>query len=352
MDLLVLAGFRGVRITQIWAPGDRDRVGATTGRSSRTSPAAAKLDHVTVLTSVIEPGQPHDAAHRRRTRRTSPRMPPSSSQAVPDAEDRDRRQRAEPQPLLAAAVQRRRQRRRGAGVREPARAHVRRGEGRVAGIDRARRRGLAARRRRRRRHPADALADRVHPRPRQGVPRQRPDGADHGRLRLPPVRGQLERRARRRGASEHDDDRARRLRQARRAPRRGVRRTAYSTLPIWYDEFGVESQIPPAKQALYTGTEPATTKPVAEATQAAYYRQAVQLVFCQPNVRGLFLFHTVDEKDLAGWQSGLYYADGTPKSSLAAVEARARRVAARRRRALRRPRAAGQAEGRAARAPC
>ena len=70
-------------------------------------------------------------------------------------------------------------------------------------------------------------------------------------------------------------------------------------LPIWYDEFGVESQIPAAKQALYTGTEPTTTKPVPEATQAAYYRQAVQLVFCQPNVRGLFLFHTVDEKDLA-----------------------------------------------------
>ena len=39
-------------------------------------------------------------------------------------------------------------------------------------------------------------------------------------------------------------------------------------LPIWYDEFGVESQIPPAKQSLYTNTEPATTKPVPEATQA------------------------------------------------------------------------------------
>ena len=91
------------------------------------------------------------------------------------------------------------------------------------------------------------------------------------------------------------------------------------TLPIWYDEFGVESQIPPAKQSLYTNTEPATTKPVPEATQAAYYRQAVQLAFCQPNVRGLFLFHAFDERDLTGWQSGLYYADDTPKSSLDAV---------------------------------
>ena len=94
---------------------------------------------------------------------------------------------------------------------------------------------------------------------------------------------------------------------------------AGSSLPIYYDEFGVESQIPPAKQALYSGTEPAVTQPVDEATQAAYYRQAIALAFCYPNVRGLFLFHAVDEKSLAGWQSGVYYADDTPKSSLAAV---------------------------------
>jgi hypothetical protein len=46
----------------------------------------------------------------------------------------------------------------------------------------------------------------------------------------------------------------------------------------------------------------------------------VQLAFCQPNVRGLFLFHSVDEKDLAGWQSGVYFVDDTPKSSLPAVK--------------------------------
>ena len=94
---------------------------------------------------------------------------------------------------------------------------------------------------------------------------------------------------------------------------------AGSTLPIYYDEFGVESLIPAAKQGLYTGTEPATTKPVDEATQATYYRQAIQLAFCQPNVRGIFLFHAFDETSLPGWQSGLYYADGTPKTSLAPV---------------------------------
>jgi hypothetical protein len=93
-----------------------------------------------------------------------------------------------------------------------------------------------------------------------------------------------------------------------------------STLPIWYDEFGVESQIPATEADLYSGTEPTTTKPVDEATQAAYYRQAVQLAFCQPNVRALFLFHAFDETSLPGWQSGVYYADGKPKSSLAPVK--------------------------------
>jgi hypothetical protein len=91
------------------------------------------------------------------------------------------------------------------------------------------------------------------------------------------------------------------------------------TLPIWYDEFGVESQIPAEKQSFYINKEPPATKPVDEATQAAYYLQAVQLAFCQPNVRGLFLFHAFDERDMTGWQSGLYYADDTPKTSLDAV---------------------------------
>jgi hypothetical protein len=97
-----------------------------------------------------------------------------------------------------------------------------------------------------------------------------------------------------------------------------------STLPILYAEFGVETQIPQAKAALYTGAEPATTKPVSEATQAAYYKQAIALSFCQPNVMGIFLFHSFDESALDRFQSGLYYADGTPKSSLATVRAATR----------------------------
>jgi hypothetical protein len=92
-----------------------------------------------------------------------------------------------------------------------------------------------------------------------------------------------------------------------------------STLPLLYDEFGIETQIPPAKAPLYIGTEPATTRPVSEALQAQYYLQAMQMTFCQPTVLGLMLFHVQDEPDLSAWQSGEYYVDGTPKTSLLPV---------------------------------
>ena len=92
-----------------------------------------------------------------------------------------------------------------------------------------------------------------------------------------------------------------------------------STLPIVYGEFGVETVIPAAKSALYTGVEPASVLPVDNATQAAFYREALAMAFCQPNVTTFLFFHTVDESNLDRWQSGMYYVDGTPKPSLAAV---------------------------------
>jgi hypothetical protein len=94
-----------------------------------------------------------------------------------------------------------------------------------------------------------------------------------------------------------------------------------STLPILYGEYGVESTIPTARASLYTGTETAPT--VDEATQGAYYAQAFRLALCQPNVIGIMIFHTVDESSLAGWQSGAFYPDGTPKSSLRAIQSAA-----------------------------
>src|SRR6266508_318443 len=93
-----------------------------------------------------------------------------------------------------------------------------------------------------------------------------------------------------------------------------------ATLPIIYDEFGTQSTIPPTKASEYTNLRnPTARDTVSEATQAAYYRQALELAYCQPNVMGLLFFHIEDERNAIAWQSGLYYADGTDKSSLAPV---------------------------------
>jgi hypothetical protein len=89
-------------------------------------------------------------------------------------------------------------------------------------------------------------------------------------------------------------------------------------LPIVYGEYGVESTVPPRVARLhYTGHEVVT--PVDQQTQARYYREAIDLASCQPDVKALYLFHVFDEQELAGLQSGVYYADGQPKASLAPV---------------------------------
>ncbi|HYX89423.1 MAG TPA: hypothetical protein VE753_08650 [Gaiellaceae bacterium] len=88
-------------------------------------------------------------------------------------------------------------------------------------------------------------------------------------------------------------------------------------LPVYYTEFGVQTAVPRAKRSFYTDAgSPASADRVGFGTQADYYRQALALAYCQPTVKALFIFHTFDEADLAGWQSGLYFADRTPKPSL------------------------------------
>jgi hypothetical protein len=89
-------------------------------------------------------------------------------------------------------------------------------------------------------------------------------------------------------------------------------------LPVYYSEFGVQTTVPARHRKAYTEVgSPAGRDAVDPATQADYYRQALLIAACQPTVRGLFVFHTFDERDLRGWQSGLYYADEQPKPSLA-----------------------------------
>jgi hypothetical protein len=89
-----------------------------------------------------------------------------------------------------------------------------------------------------------------------------------------------------------------------------------SDLPILYTEFGVQTRIPAEKIDAYTNrTTQAAADVVDEGTQERYYREAYELACSQETVEGLYIFHVWDEPDLLGWQSGLYYADRTPKSS-------------------------------------
>jgi hypothetical protein len=88
------------------------------------------------------------------------------------------------------------------------------------------------------------------------------------------------------------------------------------TLPILYTEFGVQTTIPQDKLAAYQTAKATEALRVSPELQAAYYRKALALAYCQPTVKGLFIFHTFDEFSLDGWQSGLYYADHTAKASL------------------------------------
>ncbi len=94
-----------------------------------------------------------------------------------------------------------------------------------------------------------------------------------------------------------------------------------ASLPILYGEYGVQTQIPPDKLGAYTDLGVSTAADaVSEQLQAKYYTRAIQLAFCQKTVVGLLFFHVSDEHDLDRWQSGLFYADDTPKTSLAPVK--------------------------------
>jgi hypothetical protein len=93
-----------------------------------------------------------------------------------------------------------------------------------------------------------------------------------------------------------------------------------SKVPIAYTEYGVQSEIPESAQVPYTNLQsPLGRDAVSEETQAEYYRQAFELAACQPTVVAVYIFHLFDEADLNRWQSGPYYADAKPKTSLPAI---------------------------------
>jgi FG-GAP-like repeat/FG-GAP repeat len=95
-------------------------------------------------------------------------------------------------------------------------------------------------------------------------------------------------------------------------------------LPLSLNEVGIQTDS--TGRPGYGGTETAANAAggvlgatATEAYQGAWYLQMLQLVSCDPNVRQVAIYHLIDESSLAGWQSGLYYVDRTPKQSAATV---------------------------------
>jgi hypothetical protein len=97
--------------------------------------------------------------------------------------------------------------------------------------------------------------------------------------------------------------------------------------PIVYGEYGIQTQIPRSELDLYSGTRPASIRPVSELRQADDYIEAIKLAACQPLVKMLVFFHVTDESALTGLQTGLFYPNGKPKRSLGPVSAAAQAAA-------------------------
>ena len=173
---------------------DRERAGAGPPRRPRRLPVPAARDR----------SRPRVAVTLRLVRRR-PRLDLPGGEAVRD------RQRAEPAGVLAAAVRRRGANASAPGVRAVSRGRVRHAEGSRPWDLGRRRRSLAPRQRSPGREEQHLdVAGPVPARARRLVPKERPDGAAHGRVQLPPVpeRGDRPARARIRVAE-------RRLRQPR-----------------------------------------------------------------------------------------------------------------------------------------
>jgi hypothetical protein len=83
---------------------------------------------------------------------------------------------------------------------------------------------------------------------------------------------------------------------------------------IWYLEDGYQSIVVDRKEEAYTGAEN-EARPLTVAQQGKQLAASVRLAYCQPYVGAFFNFLVVDDGDLVGWQSGVVYADGTPKAS-------------------------------------
>ena len=107
-------------------------------------------------------------------------------------------------------------------------------------------------------------------------------------------------------------------------PQRTIGQQRGGRLPVSLNETGIQTES--FGKTGYTGSEVSSTAAggvfgsyATEDYQASWYRQMLDLVACDPNVEIVNIFHLIDEEPLAGWQSGLYFVDRTPKRAAQVV---------------------------------
>ena len=107
------------------------------------------------------------------------------------------------------------------------------------------------------------------------------------------------------------------------SPQRTIGQQPGGGLPVSLNETGIQTASP---YGTSIGTEVSATSAGGVSasgrrrpTRRSGTSQMLNLVACDPNVRLVNIFHLLDEYDLSGWQSGLFFADETPKQSAAAV---------------------------------
>jgi hypothetical protein len=88
--------------------------------------------------------------------------------------------------------------------------------------------------------------------------------------------------------------------------------TAQRPTWIWYLEDGFQTTIDSRSRSYYVGRE-SVGRAVSPTGQASQVGAALRLAYCQPRVVAFFNFLLVDERSLAGWQSGLVWADWRKK---------------------------------------
>ena len=179
------------------------------------------------------------------------------------------------------------------------------------------------------------------PKARRGLSRERAPRPDLRHGRPCPPRRQLVRAAVGQ-ASEERDCRRGRLRQARRRP--GSRLSRHRAADPGHrrrDDLVPRAGLPdddrPSKARVYAGveTDSGLVSPWSDAAakdtrkgpapdQATQLADAIRIAACQPAVGAFFNFHLADEAGLGGWQSGLAWADWTPKPSLGTFSASSR----------------------------